>query len=147
MAITANAAVFEYGTQVTVISDASAIANGAFNAGTVTPLTPTDKVPLADLMLDITFAVAPVAGKVVNVYRRDLNIDGANSAPVPDNNFKQTYIGSFVVDAVITRQFLSLHSVPIGPDQEFYIENATGQSTSGTTILKVTPKTYNGKAA
>ena len=147
MAITTNAAIIEKGSQATAISDASAISAGAFNAGTITQFTPADKVSLADFSLDITFASAPAVGGRVILYKRPMNIDGANHAPVPDANYRQTPIGSFVVDLVATQQFLPLEGVPIGSDQEFYIENDTNQATTGTTVLKVTPKTYNGKPA
>jgi hypothetical protein len=146
MTINTGAAVYEYGTQTTVISDGSAITNTSFNAGTITPLAPTDVTPLADAVLDITLAVAPAAGKAVHLYRRDKNIDGTNHAPVPDANFKNTFVGSFPLDKVATRQFISLTDIPLTVDQEFYIENDSGQSTSGTTVLKVTPKSYNAKA-
>ena len=146
MTIDSGAPLFGYGTQVTVISDILAIANTSFNAGTVTQFTPTDVTPLADAVLDIALAVAPAAGKAVHLYRRDMNIDGVNHAPVPDANFKSIYLGSFPLDLVTTRQFISLTDIPLTKDQEFYIENDSGQSTSGTTVLKVTPKSYNAKA-
>lgn len=146
MALSTGASVFEYGTQTTAISDASAITDGSFNAGTVTALTQTDYAPLADLVLNVTMAVSPSAGAAFHVYRRDLNIDGTNDSPAPDANFKSVYVGSFIVDLSTTAQYLSLNSVPLTVDQEFYIENDTGQSTSGTTVLKVTPKAYNVKA-
>lgn len=145
MTINSNAAIFQFGTQQTVISESSPILNGAFNAGTVTPLAPADPVPFADLVLGITFSSTPSASGAIHVYRRDLNIDGSNSAPVPDNQFKQIHVGTFVPDLVTTQQFLSLPSVPISTDQEFYIENLAGSETVGTTTLKATPKTFNGK--
>lgn len=146
MTINTGAAVYEYGTQTTVIIDASSIASTSFNAGAITPLTQTDLCSLADAVLDITLAVAPAAGKAVHLYRRDKNIDGTNHAPVPDANFKNTFVGSFPLDQVATRQFISLTDIPLTVDQEFYIENDSGQSTSGTTVLKVTPKSYNVKS-
>lgn len=145
MALTAGAAVFEYATEVTAISDSSVILNAAFNAGAITAVTPADKTPLADAVLDITLAVAPVSGRSIHLYRRDLNISGANDATVPDANFKSIYVGSFPLDLVTTQQFISLPDIPLGQDQAFYIENDSGQSTSGTTVLVIKPKTYNGK--
>jgi len=146
MTITTGAAVYQYDTAVTAISDATAILNAAFNAGTVTAVTPTDKVPLADAVLDITLAIAPVAGKSIHLYRRDLNISGVNDATVPDANFKNIYVGSFPLDLVATQQFISLTDIPLSQDQEFYLENDSGQSTSGTTVLTITAKSYNAKA-
>lgn len=146
MAITTGAAVWEYDTQATVISDTSAITDTSFNAGTITALTPSSAAPLCDAVLTVTMAVAPSAGAAFHLYRRDINIDGTNDATVPDANFKNTYVGSFPVDLVTTAQYISLTDIPITVSQEFYIENDTGQSTSGTTTVKVTPKSYNAKA-
>ncbi len=146
MTISTGAAVYEYGTQTTVISDTSAISDTAFNAGTVTALTQTDYCPLGDAVLNVTMAVAPAAGAAIHLYRRDLNIDGTNDATVPDANFKNIYVGSFPLDLVTTAQYISLTDIPLTIDQEFYIENDSGQATSGTTTLKITPKSYNVKA-
>ncbi len=146
MTISSGAAVFQYGTQVTCISDSSAIADSAFNAGTVTALVQSDLCPLGDAVLDITMAVAPVAGSSIHLYRRDMNIDGVNDATVPDANFKNVYVGSFPLDLVTTQQYIPLTNIPLVVNQEFYLENDSGQSTTGTTVLKVTPKTYNAKA-
>jgi hypothetical protein len=146
MAISTNAAIIEYGDPVTVLSTMATIENGSFSTVGMTPLTLVDNVPFVDLVLDITFTIIPATNAAVHVYRRDLNIDGANSAPIPDNQFKQIYVGSFVPDLVTTRQFLSLPSVPVSRDQEFYIENASGSETFGATVLKAIPKTFNGKS-
>lgn len=144
MTIPANGAVVVYDDTFTAISDASAIAAGAFNAGTISQLTLTDIVSFADLVLDITFATLPTSGSI-KVYRRDMNIDGAVNTPTPSTSYKQTYLGSFNVAYVTTQQRYVLMGVPISPDQEFYIENATNVATTGTTVLKVKPKTYIGK--
>lgn len=146
MAITTGAAVVESGTQATVISDTGAIADGAFNGATITALVPSDLVSFGDAVLTVTMAVAPAAGAAFHLYRRDLNIDGVNDSTVPDANFKSIYVGSFPLDLVTTIQYISLPAIPLAPDQEFYIENDAGQATSGTTIVKVTPRTYNAKA-
>ena len=146
MSITTGALLYEYGTQATVISDTSAITNTSFNAGTTTALTQTDYCPTGDVVLNVTMAVAPSAGASFLVYRRDINIDSTNDAPVPDASFKSIFVGAIYVDLVTTAQYLSLPNIPLTIDQEFYIENDTGQSTSGTTVLKVTPKTHNTKA-
>ena len=146
MTISSGAAVFQYGTQVTCINDPSAIADVAFNGGTVTALVQGDLCPLGDAVLDITMAVAPIAGSSIHLYRRDMNIDGVNDSTIPDANFKSIYVGSFPLDLVITQQYIALTDIPLVVDQEFYIENDGGQATSGTTVLKVTPKTYGAKA-
>jgi hypothetical protein len=146
MAIGTGAALFEYGTQFTVISDTVAIANGAFNGATITALVQTDYAPLGDAVLTITMAVAPSAGAVINLYRRDMNITSTNDSTVPDANYKSTYVGSFLLDLVTSIQYVSLTNIPLTVDQEFYIENESGQATTtSTTIVQITPKTYNAK--
>lgn len=145
MAITIGAAVKQSDTQTTHISDAGAITAGSFNAGTITALTPTDDVYTADLVLDVQLASAPAIGGAFYLYRRDLNIDGANDAPVPNTDYEHTYIGSFPTDDVATRQYIPYKAAPITEDQEFYIKNDTGVSTAGTTVLKATPNTPNAK--
>lgn len=146
MTISTGAALLEYGSQTTVISDTSAIADGGFNAGTVTALVQTDYAPLGDAVLNVTMAVAPAAQAAIHLYRRDMNIDGTNDAPQPDQNFKSIYVGSFLLDLVTSAQYISLPDIPLTIDQEFYIENDSGQTTTGTTTLKITPKSYNVKA-
>jgi len=148
MAITSGSVVLESGTQATVISDTSTIADAAFNGATITALTPSDVVPFGDAVLTVTMSTAPSAGAAFHLYRRDLNIDGTNDATVPDANYKNIYLGSFPIDLVTTIQYVSLPGIPLAPDQEFYLENDTGQTTtsSTTTIVKITPRSYNVKA-
>jgi len=141
MALATGSAIAVYDTAVTAISDASAIAAAGFNAGTITAVTNT--APLANAVLNVTMALAPVAGDAFHLYRRDLNISGINDATVPSAGYKNIYVGSFPLALVITQQFISLPDIPLSGDQEFYIENDSGQSTSGTTVLTITPKSFN----
>jgi len=149
MAIIVGAALFEYGTQTTVITDTGSIAVDAFNSGTTTALVQTDYAPLGDAVLEVEFTSAPAAGGAIHLYRRDMNISGTSDSTIPDANFKNTYIGSFPVDLVTTAQYISLTDIPLTIDQEFYLENGTSQATDAAggidTVLKITPKTYNAK--
>ena len=147
MAITTGAALFEFGTQATVIVDA-ATASGAFSAAAdATTLTQTDYCPLGDAVLDITFTSAPTAGDAVHLYRRDLNIDSTNDAVEPDASYKNLLVGSFLLDPSATRQYHSLTDIPLTIEQDFYIELDTASVATATnsTTVKVTPKTYNVK--
>lgn len=143
MAISTGSAVVVYGTQATAISDIASIAAGAFNAGTIAALTQAVVVPLGDAVLTVTMLTAPAAGKAFHLYRRDMNVDGANSATVPSLTYKSIYVGSFPLALVATAQTISLTDIPLTVDQEFYIENGSGVATTGTTTLKVTPKSFN----
>jgi len=144
MALTSGAAIVEYGTQTTVITEAGTIAAAGFSTN-VTALTLTDNVPLGDAVLAVTYALAPAAGDAVHLYRRDLNIDGVNGATVPTPTYKNIYVGSFSVDLVATAQYISLPDIPLSADQEFYVENDSAQTISAGMTLKVTPKSYNAK--
>jgi len=147
MTINTGASIAEEANQSTVISDSSAITNTSFNVGTVTPLTLADNVTLANAVLIVNMAVAPAVNKAFHLYRRDMNInDAGDHADVPNANHKSIHIGSFHVAPRTGEQFVSLPAVPVSKDQEFYIENDTGQSTTGTTVVKITPWTYNAKA-
>lgn len=145
MAITTGASIIEEDSATTVISDTSAIADGGFNGGTITALTPSDVTGVARAVLDVAMAVAPAAGKQFHLYRRDLNVDGTDDAPVPDANNQSIYVGSFTLDAVTARQYPVIPVVPLSKDQEFYIENDTGESTTGTTVVKIIPWARNTK--
>lgn len=145
MPITTGAAVWEYdSTQTTVITQAAGSSPGSFSSS-VTALTQTDYCPLGDATLDITYTSAPTAGDAIHLYRRDLNFDGTNDAVTPDANYKHTYMGSFPLDPAATQQYHQLTDIPLVIDQEFYIEfDVTTHSTAtNSTIVKVTPKTYN----
>lgn len=149
MAITSGAAVYEYGTQATVISDAAGATAGSFStAGDATTLTQTDYCPLGDAVLSITYASAPAAGDAIHLYRRDLNIDSTNDAVEPDANYKHVYVGSFPLDPSTGQQFHSLKDIPLTVEQDFYIEYdvTTVSTATNATTVKITPKTYNAKA-
>jgi|GEM_PF-3241785 len=154
MTINTNAAIAEKAAQETVIS-AGVIANGAFStqaqaiALTLSTLAaPIAGVRWADASLDITVPTLATTGKRIYLYRRDMNHHGdSKHAPVPGVNYEDIYIGSFKLNAVGTQQFISHPAVPISDDAEYYIKNDTGLSTSGTTVVKLTPWTWNGKPA
>lgn len=149
MTILTGAALYQYGTQVTIISDAAGAAANTFSAaGDATNLVQTDFVPLADVTLDITFTSAPTAGDSIILYRRDMNIDGTNDAVEPSANYRKTPVGEFLLEATATRQYHNITDVPLTVDQDFYIEYNTTTVATATnpTVLKLTPKTYNAKA-
>lgn len=146
MAITSGAALWEYGTQTTVITEAAGSANLSFS-GTPTTYTQTDYCPLADVTLDITYTTAPPVGSVINLYRRDMNIDGTNDAVVPSANHLHTYAGTFQLSPTTGRQYHQLTDIPLTVSQDFYIEfRATYATATNATTVKVTPKSFNAKA-
>jgi len=146
-----GAAIFEFGTNATVISDAANGTDPQFSVtGDATALVQTNVSPLGDALLDITLTANATAGDAVHLYRRDMNVNGTTSdASVPDATNKSTYVGSFPLDLVSTRQYVSLTDIPLVTDQEFYIEydlTATSGTQTNATVVMVRPKTYNAEA-
>lgn len=152
---------FKYASASTpVISLAATLANGAntysgLGGCTMTTLdNSTDKYPHVRVVLDIpdTFAAAPTAGSVINLYMTCNNIDGTNDeTPVPgatDIIYLAKWIGAFRLDNqdVATRKSIILLDVLAGVESaDFYIENQCGQTisyTSAATTVKAQPFTY-----
>lgn len=140
----ANEAIKVYGTPVTISTAAGTLAAAAVDAETKTALTQT--YPLCDLTLSVTFSVAPTVMGNIDVYRHDLNVDGAGDTPTPIATYTKEYMGSFSVAASTSIQYLSLSGVPTSPDCTFYIENNTTETMSTGAVLKAWPWTY-GPAA
>lgn len=104
--------------------------------------------PDAEFVLAVTFAVAPTEMSTLDLYARELGVDGANDSEAPEaSGFKHLYIGSFHLNNVTTTQYEKLvaHDVPRKAAYYLY-NNATGQSVSAGWTLKITPRTI-GPAA
>lgn len=103
--------------------------------------------PLCDFVLKADFGAAVGAGSVVNLYRQDLNIDGANDSPAPATTYAHLFVGSVVIPTGTSATgYYPLTDVPLILDQQFSIENKTGQNISIGWDLKAWPKTYEPKA-
>jgi hypothetical protein len=140
----ANQAVVVKGTSVTVSTSASTLVAAAMDSETKASLAQT--YPIADLTLATAFGSAPTVMGNIDVYRHDLNVDGANDTPTPIATYTQVYIGSFTVSATASTQYLLLSGVPVSADCTFYLENNTDQTMSIGWVLKAIPWTY-GPAA
>lgn len=154
----ANELQMVFGSQVTVISLAAALANAANTYTGLTGLTNTaldnsaTLYPYAKAVLGVpdTFAAAPTAGGTVDLYMVEDDIDGASDeTPEPaatDIDNLARYVGSFVVDnqdvAHIKPIVISLEGVQ---KARFFIKNNTGQQLSYTAApitVKITPFSY-----
>ena len=145
-------------TQITHIGSGASMAAGALSASAdiSTALAGTGNLaryPRADVTLMIA-PTASIAAASTNLYlyRRDLNIDGTNDAPIPGVSNKFRYVGLFQASAattVSTTQYLEAKDVSLGApgDCEFYIENGLGVNVPAGWTLKVTPKTDVGASA
>lgn len=149
MAIGTGDAVVKTGaTQKTLEASGAVIANGAYVKATTgySRLSDGNDAPDAKIALGVTFGTAPAAGKALILFARKLNVDGANDAPVPSANYQETLIGSVIVDAVTTTQYLETVVEDVPAEFDLYIRNDTGQSVSAGWTAKITPQTY-GPAA
>jgi len=144
MAISTNDAIHKFGTQDTLGTSSSAVADTAFSvAADLSTWVNTDDAPMASVTILANFSVAPTANTVLNLYLRMLNVQSTNDNDVPDANFQQTYVGSFPLNDVTTAQYItidiSLPNTKTSQNYEFYVENQSGQSLPAGWDIYVTP--------
>lgn len=125
-----------YNTTVNAVTSGASIADTVFSAAPANAVVG-DHV-LCDVVFSGTFASAPVAGQVLSLYRRDMNIVGTTDAPTPSSSNRNTYVGAFLLSTDAT-QAVNLSGVPLAPDCEFYIENESGQTLNAAWTLDVKP--------
>jgi len=149
MAIGTDSAIEFFGTQDTLTGSGATVADGAFGVSATT-WTNDDDAPMASMILEATFSVAPDANSSVNLYARLMNIQGTNDQNVPDANFGHVYVGSFPLNDVTTAQYISidirLPNTKTSQEYVFSIENNGGQTIANTWDLYVTPKTIGPHA-
>lgn len=134
-----------FGTQKTLATAGNAIANNSLDVAA----TPYDVVvdglgfPDGDFVIAATFAVAPIEGTLLALYAQPMAVDGTNNAEVPESTRPTVFIGSFLVNNVITTQYIVLTARDLPRKATYYIHNAsTGQSLAAGWTLKVTPRSY-----
>lgn len=140
-----NEVIWTYASQVTLEANGAEVADNAFGDADDANLADAQHggFPLADFVLKATFGGAVAAMSTINLYRRDLNIDGANNAGAPSAVYPTLHVGNFLIPAgADAAAYYPCTDVPLVKDQEFFIENKTGQTLSAAWILKATPKTY-----
>ena len=145
MAISTGAAIEFFGTQDTLGTTSSAVANAAFSAaGDLSTWTNDDDAVSASVTLFANFSVAPTANTSVNLYLRLLDVQSTNDGTVPDANFQHTYVGSFPLNDSTVAQYITidigLPNSVTSQQYEFYIENSSGQSLPAGWDIYVTPK-------
>lgn len=146
----ANEAKYVEGTKLNLETSGPALSDGDFHAADNDDRQPADDAgyPLGKFEWSTAtggFSTTPTAGAVVNLYERKIN-SGSNDAPVPDANYKNDYIGSFVVDVDASQQHLSTVA-PIHVDGGKYsvewLDGGTGTAAvTGGWTLDLTPITY-----
>jgi hypothetical protein len=145
MAISTGAAIEFFGTQDTLGTTSSAVANAAFSvAGDLSTWTNDDDAVSASVTLLANFSVAPTANTSVNLYLRLLDVQSTNDGTVPDANFQHTYVGSFPLNDSTVAQYITidigLPNSVTSQNYEFYVENSSGQSLPAGWDIYVTPK-------
>lgn len=98
--------------------------------------------PDAVFVLTVTFTAAPGENLPVNLYARQLGLDGTNDADVPEATRPGRFIGSFLVNNVTTVQVLELPAYDLPRKADYYIHNAAGAAIAVGWALRVTPRTY-----
>jgi hypothetical protein len=150
-----NEAIWKTSTQVAAVTGTANIAVAGFNAAaeaSVLTSTDTANYPLADASLFASFSTSvSSASNYINLYRRDMNIDGTNDGPQPQSAapaYSNTYVGKFTVPpyTAASSGYFPLKDIPLSGDCQFFTENKTNATiigTGGSTyVLKITPKTY-----
>lgn len=144
----ANEAILSYATTVNHIVNGAQVGNGSFSVqGDIDDaLSSTNMLdyPLANAILTFTPSATTVEGDTIDLYRRDINIVGAGDSPIPAVNFKELYVGSFIVDVDTIEQNLQLNGIPLAKECEFFIfNNLNGAVTiNNTWDLSIQPYTY-----
>lgn len=146
MSIGTNDGVLKFGTQDTVITTGSTIADGAFSvSGDVTSHTEDDDVGILVAVLTATYSSAPTAYRDVTLHARLMNIDGTKDMQTPDANFPAVFCGSFLLNDVTGEQVsafeFALPSAYTSQVVEYFIRNNAGNTLSSGATVKVTPKT------
>jgi hypothetical protein len=142
--------IYKYSTQVTGISGTTSAASNAFNGSTeVTALNSANhgKYPNADAVLFASFSTSVSSNScVVNLYRRDINIDSTNDAPQPQSAspaYSNAFVGAFIIPpfTAASTAYIPMPDVPLAAECEFYIENKTNATMVSGYTVKFTPKT------
>jgi len=141
----ANEVEWVYASQVTLEDSGASAASDVFVAADDADLASANHsdFPLADFVLKCDFGAAVAAGKVVYLFRQDLNIDSTNDAPAPAAAYEHVLVGVFAIPSGTSATgYYPCVDVPLTKDCQFSIKNGTDQSISAGWDLKATPKTF-----
>ncbi|TXH51850.1 MAG: hypothetical protein E6Q97_17370 [Desulfurellales bacterium] len=138
-------------TQLTHVASGGSVAAGGMSvAGDVaTALASSNNFnyPAVDLALFASFSAALSSlSNFINVYRRDLDIDGTNDAPAPSTaapTFSSALVGVFSIPVFTAASsgYFSCLNVPISENCQLFIENKCNITISAGWTLKCKPKT------
>jgi len=146
----ANEALLIKGTKLTLMASGALVSNGGFAECTSDDRQPGENAGYPLGIFEFTpvgtFAAAPTAGAVINVYEQKINSDGVDSPDV-SSGYKNDFIGSFPVPAVDAATPLNPIVAPIHVDGGKYwigwVDGGAGVTDiSATWKLTMTPATY-----
>lgn len=134
------------GTTKTLVSSGASLANNTMSgasSATYGVFTDGGGFPDALFVLAGAFGTAPTANTTLDLYARELDVDGTNDTQAPTTSYRVRYIGSFILNSVTTTQYLTCVARDVPVLAEYYLHNnGSGQTLSSGWTLKVTPRTY-----
>lgn len=135
---------FVYKDTVVITASGAALSTGSVDTETTVSLGRNQHYgyPYVNCVLAISFATAPAEGRVIHLYRHELNLSGTNNAIPPSPAYRHRYMGSFAVKAQTAVQYISLTKIPIEENCTFHIGNDTGQSISAGWSITAQPWTW-----
>ena len=151
MPIGTNDAIEKFGTQDDVSSSSSSVADAAYSvSGDTSDWTNDDDAPLAAVVFEGAYTVAPDANSTVELFAQMMNIVGTDDSQTPTDEAPHVYLGSFPLDDVTSRQHIpiqvALPNTVTSQVYHFFIKNNAGQTLSASWQLHVTPKTVGPSA-
>lgn len=139
------------GTEIVLEANGGSVSDGLFQQANDDTVAPADNAgyPLLDFEFSGTWAITTdINLGEVRLYSRKINFEGTNDAPVPSGTFPRDLVGVFVPDTAAGVQYLVLEDVRRSlREEEFWIENATGQTLSAAWTLKAYPVTFRPSAS
>ncbi len=122
----ANEALNAKGAVYTNIQVAASTTTGQFSGGAVsdiaTAISTEAAYPLLDLQLIVSSGTS-IENETVSVYRRP-KADGTNQAPVPAGDYKQQFVGTFVLDGSSGTEYYYIFGLPnVDEHATYYLFN------------------------
>ena len=134
------------GTTKTLVSSGASLSNNTMSAASAATYdrgTDGGGFPDADFVLAVAFGTAPTVNTTIDLYARELDIDGTGDAVAPTTTYKRRYIGSFPVINQTAMQYIKINAFDVPKLAEYHIHNnGTGQTISAAWTLKITPRSY-----
>lgn len=150
MAISTNDAVVKLGTQKTLEASGASTSTGEIvqaNDASYGIFADGNSAPDAQFVIGVAFSTyTSIENKTIDLYARELDVDGTNDVLAPTATFTHRYIGSFRLSAAAAMQYCVVDAQDVPWVADYYLLNSSGQTMSSGWTLKVTPKTIGPSA-